>query len=116
MYTLLTYIYNATDVWVPSLPFQDIGTEGEIILGQNFLGSFYTIFDNENAQLGLAVSSSNLVTTSGPWIGDYVAPNNGGGTSAFAVILIIIGIVAVVGVIAVVVVMSAMRTSSTSAE
>jgi hypothetical protein len=34
------------------LPFQDIGNATNIILGQNWIGNFYTVFDNENAQIG----------------------------------------------------------------
>jgi len=57
MYSLLTYIYNATDSFVYMLPFQDIGDSNEIILGQNWLSSFYTVFDNENARLGLSIAN-----------------------------------------------------------
>jgi hypothetical protein len=61
------------------------------------------VFDNENARVGLAVSSY-YPATYGPWISAYVAPNGGGSTNTLAIVLIIFGTLVVLGVVALVVV------------
>jgi hypothetical protein len=57
--------------------FQNLGNTTEIVVGEQFFKQFYTIFDNDNAQMGFAVSTNSANSTDGPWVLYAPAPDNG---------------------------------------
>jgi hypothetical protein len=58
---------------------QDIGEEvgglNQVLVGEQFFKQFYTVFDSENASVGIGISNNvNTTDVDGPWITFWTAP------------------------------------------
>jgi len=58
---------------------QDIGEEvgglNQVLVGEQFFKQFYTVFDSENASVGIGISNNvNTTDIDGPWITFWTAP------------------------------------------
>jgi len=54
---------------------EETGTLNRVMVGDQFFKQFYTVFDSENASLGIGISNNiNSTDVDGPWITFWTAP------------------------------------------
>lgn len=78
---------------------QSVGDHSEFVIGETFFKQFYTIFDNNNGQVGFGVSSSYTQQDSknGPWILDAVQPPSNS-SALFVVVIAVCTILFIAGI------------------